>query len=186
VFERMGCRVEDAAPDLAAADEIFAVLRGLGFVAAYGEMFDREPSVFKDTIAENLAFGRSLTADRIGEARRARTLVMAQMHAFFERYDVLALPVNQVVPFSVDEPYPRAIDGTPMASYMEWMHSCSRITVTGHPAISVPCAFTPDGLPVGLQLVGRYRDDWGLLQIASAFEQATRAGMRRPPAAAAV
>jgi len=70
-----------------------------------------------------------------------------------------------------------------MNDYMEWMQSCFAITVTGHPAISVPCGFTPDGLPVGVQIVGRYRDELGLLQFAGAFERATRTGERRPAAA---
>ena len=63
------------------------------------------------------------------------------------------------------------------------MRNCYYVTVTGLPAISVPCGFTPEGLPVGVQIVGRYRDDLGVLQLANAFEQATGFGKRRPPIA---
>jgi amidase len=72
----------------------------------------------------------------------------------------------------------------PSATYIDWMKTCYFITVTGHPAISVPCGFTGEGLPVGIQIVGRHRDDFGVLQLAHAFEQATGVGRRRPPLAA--
>ena len=99
-----------------------------------------------------------------------------------DRYEFLNVPVNQVPPFSVDMPYPTEINGVAMDSYIDWMKSCYYITITGHPAISVPCGFTPEGLPVGVQIVGRYRDEFGVLQLAHAFERATQFGKRRPPA----
>ena len=68
----------------------------------------------------------------------------------------------------------REINGTKMESYIDWMGTCSAITVTGSPAISVPCGFTPGGLPVGLQIVGPYRRDFDVLQMAHAFEMAPR------------
>jgi amidase len=72
------------------------------------------------------------------------------------------------------------IDGTPMATYTEWMRSCSRVTVTGLPALSVPCGFTERGLPIGMQLVGRGRGERQLLQLAGAFEDATSYWQRGP------
>ena len=85
----------------------------------------------------------------------------------------------QVPPFDVTEPWVREIEGVVMPSYIDWMKSCYYVSVTGHPAISVPAGFTPEGLPVGLQIVGRHQDDLGVLQLAYAFEQAT--GSRRWP-----
>ena len=184
VFERLGCRVEDATPNLSGADEAFRTLRGVHFVGAYGNLIDRHPDAFKDTIARNVAFGRALSAEQIAVAHRLQAECFARMTAFLERFDALVTPVNQVLPFAVEEPYPTSIDGVPMETYMDWMQSCYTITVTGHPAISVPATFTPDELPVGIQIVGRYRDEWPLLQLAHAFEAATQAGRRRPPAAA--
>jgi amidase len=67
-----------------------------------------------------------------------------------------------------------------METYIDWMKSCYFITVTGLPAISVPCGFTEDGLPVGLQIIGRHQNDFGVLQLAHAFEQATRFWQQAP------
>jgi amidase len=151
------------------------------FANGFGPLLDEHPGMLKDTIVWNIEYGRRLTPADVGRAQMLRTQLFARMQAFMERYEFIVAPVNQVPPFSVDEPYPTEIAGTKMESYLDWMRSCSRITVTGHPAISVPCGFTPDGLPVGVQIVGRYRDELGLLQFAHAFEQLTRTGNRRPP-----
>ena len=107
------------------------------------------------------------------------------MRAFLERYDFLLCPVNQLPPFPVAEEWPREIAGVKMENYLDWMKSCYYITITSHPAISVPAGFTDDdpALPVGLQIVGRYRDDFGVLQLAHAFEQATQFWKRRPAVA---
>ena len=102
------------------------------------------------------------------------------MSAFLERFDVLILPVSQVVPFPVEVDWPRAIDGVPMATYIDWMQSCSLITMTSHPALSLPCGFTPEGLPVGAQIVGRYGGEADLLSFAAAWEAALAISSRRP------
>jgi len=103
------------------------------------------------------------------------------MRKFLEKYDFFICPTNQLPPFSVDEPYPKEIAGTKMGNYLDWMKSCYYITITTHPAISVPAGFTADGLPVGMQIVGRYREDFSVLQLARAFEHATQIWKRRPP-----
>jgi amidase len=105
------------------------------------------------------------------------------MREFMEKYDFLVAPVVQVLPFDVDVPYVTRINDVVLDTYIDWMRSCSYITVTGAPALSVPCGFSRAGLPVGLQIVGRHRDDFGVLQIAHAFEQATGFWKRRPATA---
>jgi amidase len=100
-----------------------------------------------------------------------------------ETHEFLILPVSQVPPFEVNQPYVTEINGIQMETYIDWMKSCYYITVTGHPAISVPAGFTPEGLPVGVQIVGRHQDDFGVLQLAYAFEQATGVWKRRPSVA---
>ncbi len=103
-----------------------------------------------------------------------------RMRTFFETYDVLALPVSQVPPFSADQEYPTRIDGVAQEGYLDWMRSAYLISATGCPAVSVPAGFTAEGWPVGLQLVGPPRGERRLLEIAHAFEQATQVGRRRP------
>ena len=99
-----------------------------------------------------------------------------------ETYEFLILPVNQALPFDVKQRYITEIDGVKMETYIDWMRSCYYISVLGLPAISVPCGFTPDGLPVGVQIVGQHQDDFGVLQLAHAFEQATGFWKQRPAA----
>jgi amidase len=97
-----------------------------------------------------------------------------------EEYEFLILPVNQVLPFDVNERYPVEIAGVKMENYIAWMKSTYYISIVGNPAISVPCAFSDSGLPIGIQIVGRHNDDWGVLQLGYAFEQATNIGERCP------
>jgi amidase len=101
-----------------------------------------------------------------------------------ELHEFMICPVNQVPPFDVQQRYITEINGMKLETYIDWMRSCYFITVTGLPAISVPCGFTPEGLPVGVQIVGRHQDELGVLQLAYAFEQATQCWQQRPPIAA--
>jgi len=179
-FADTGATIEDAEPDLSGADDVFQTQRGIGFIG-FGDLLDTHPGEFKDTIVWNVGVGRALTGSQVGCAVTLRSRIFARMHEFMERYEFLIAPVSQVAPFSVDQPYPTQIAGVRMQNYLDWMRSCYVITVTGHPAISVPCGFTPDGLPVGVQIVGRYRDELNLLKFAHAFEQRTKTNERRPP-----
>jgi amidase len=98
-----------------------------------------------------------------------------------EDYEFLVLPVASVPPFPVRQRWVTEVNGVTMQTYIDWMALCYAITVTGLPAISVPCGFTVDGLPIGIQIVGRHQADFEVLQLAHAFEAATRVGERRPP-----
>ncbi|HEX7558279.1 MAG TPA: amidase [Usitatibacter sp.] len=182
VFESLGCIVEEAHPDLSGADEVFHVLRALGFVMRYGELAKTHRGEIKETVIWNVEEGLKLTPARIAAAMALRSELYRRMREFMERYEFLCLPVNQVPPFPVSQPYVDTINGVKLASYIDWMKSAYYITTTSHPAISVPAGFTGDdpALPVGLQIVGRYRDDFGVLQMAHAFEQETRVGERGP------
>ena len=181
VFEDLGCEVSDAEPDLGDADEVFDVLRALGFLAAHHEKLLSQRELLKDTVVWNIEAGLELTPLRIAHAISARSEIVQRALAFFDRFDALVLPVSQVVPFPVEVDWVREVAGVPMEHYVAWQRTCSRITVTAHPAISLPGGFTAGGLPVGIQIVGRYRDEAGLLRLARAFEAATGFGRARPP-----
>jgi amidase len=137
----------------------------------------------KDDAIWNIEEGVKLSGPQIGRAERKCTELYHRVREFMETYEFLILPVNQVPPFDLKQRHVEEINGVEMATYLDWMKSCYYITVTGHPAISVPCGFTPEGLPVGVQIVGRHQDDWGVLQLAWAFEQATGFWRQRPPMA---
>jgi amidase len=182
-FDALGCRTEEAMADLSDADEVFRVHRALIFTTQYAELLKTRRDQLKNTVIWNIEQGLKLTAEQIGAAELKRTQLFQRVHGFFERYEFLVLPTAQVPPFPVERHWVEEIGGVRMADYLEWMKSCYLITATGHPAISVPCGFTPEGLPVGLQIVGRFRDDFGLLQLAYAFQQATSFWKQRPPLA---
>ena len=183
IFKALGCIVEDAEPDLSPATEAFHTLRALGFLDRL-PLYKKHRDKLKDTVIWNIEAGLKLTGEQIARGNELRTQVFQRMRTFLEKYDFLLCPVNQVVPFPVDEPYPTEIAGVKLDNYIDWMKSCYYITTTSHPAVSVPAGFTPEGLPVGLQIVGRYRDDFGVLQLAHAFEGATQHWKRKPQEAA--
>ena len=169
-FISHGCVVDEAFPDLTGASAIFQTLRAVVFERGLGQLYDDRGAELKDTVRWNVELARTLTAADVGRAVRERSLLQQRVHAFFERFDVLALPTVQVVPFPVEFDWVREIDGVPMTNYLEWMRSCTDITVTGCPAMSVPGGYTASGLPVGLQLVARPGAELLLLQVAHALD----------------
>jgi amidase len=180
-FAVLGCQIEDGQPDFAEARQVFQVQRALNFATRYGPLLERHRDKIKDTVIWNIEEGLKLTAREIGDADQQRTRLYHRVREFMERHEFLLLPAAQVPPFEVTQPYVTEINGVRLPTYIDWMRVCSDITVTGLPAISVPAGFTDDGLPVGLQIVGRHQDDWGVLQLAHAFEQATGFHRRLPP-----
>ena len=174
VLESMGCIVEDAEPDLSGADEVFVTLRANSFAMRFKELLEKRRGEIKDTVIGNIEKGLALSGPDVGRAIARRTSIFRRMSSFMERYEFLCLPVSQVPPFPATAPYVTAIDGVRLSTYIDWMKSCYHITCTSHPAISVPAGFTGDDkpLPVGMQVVGRFRDDFGVLQMAHAFERA--------------
>ena len=183
LFESLGCIVEDAAPDFSGAKEAFETLRAVAFAGKYAALLKTHRRLLKDTVIWNIEQGLALDGAKIARAEALRSALFDRMRAFLARYAFLLGPVNQLPPFAVDEPYPRRIAGARMGNYLDWMKSCYYVTITSHPAISVPAGFTGDSppLPVGLQIVGRYGDDFGVLQLAHAFEKETQLWRRRPP-----
>ena len=146
--------------------------------------------LLKDTLIWNIEYGLGLTAAQIAGALRRRSVIFGRMKAFLGDYDVLATPTVQVPPFPVEREWVTSINGVRQATYIDWLRTCSRITVTAHPAVSVPVGLTagvsPAGLPagrlpVGLQLVDRYGSDDQLLAIAGAIGQAIMPDPARPP-----
>jgi amidase len=174
-LEAAGCAVLDAAPDLSGADEVFGILRAAR-MAGMAPLLRTHREQIKATVVGNIEQGLALSGAQIAAARSAQAEIISRFAAFLRdgRYDALALPTAQVLPFDVHTEWVREIDGQPMASYIDWLRSCSRITVTAHPAVSIPAGWATPGpgapaLPVGLQLAGHYGGDRRLLEIAAAL-----------------
>jgi len=179
-FASIGCQVEDGEPDLRDADEIFQVLRAWSYAQTRGEDYKRHRDLIKDTVVWNIEQGLKLSSADVERAEAKRTQLVQRVIEFMQRYEFLVLPVSQVPPFPVEVDWVREINGIGMETYIDWMGTCYAITVTELPAISVPCGFTNDGLPIGLQIVGRHQREFDVLQLAFAFEQATQYGKTRP------
>jgi amidase len=174
VLTDAGAAVAAAHPVLTEADDTFRTLRAWHLHAKLGSLLAEHPEGFKQSLADNIRLGETLTGADVARAYTQRTALSERMRAFFSPddggYDVLVLPVSQVPPFPADQEFPTAINGRPMATYLDWMRSSYLITVTGCPAISVPFGHTSDGLPVGLQLVAAHGRDRFLLEVSAALE----------------
>lgn len=180
-FEDLGCIVEEATPDFTDAEEIFLTLRANSFAIGHYEKLEKHRDKIKDTVIWNTEEGLKLSALDVSKAEVKRMQLFQRMHDFMQEYEFLLCPVNQVPPFNIEVEYPTEINGVQMDNYIAWMKSAYYITNTSAPAISVPAGFTPEGLPVGIQIVGRFKDDFSVLQMAKAFESATEVWKRRPP-----
>lgn len=178
VLKSIGCEVDNAHPEMPEVYDTNRTLRGLIFAYQLAQMTGDQRRQIKESVRWDAAQGEKLTALDIAMAETKRAKICQNVYRFLEKYEFLVLPVTQVAPFPVEMEYPTEINGKKLRSYLEWMEIVYAITLTGLPAISVPCAFTAAGMPVGLQIVGRRNDDLGVLQLAHAFEQA--AGVPKP------
>ena len=179
-FESLGCLVEQAEPDFAPAETAFRVLRALSSANAYGAQLQDHPDAFKDTLKGEIEEGLQLTGMDVARAETAHGQIWRSFQVFLEKYEYFVLPTTQSPPFDADTPYPTEIAGVKFTGYIDWMKSCWYISATGNPAASVPGGFSAEGLPVGVQIVGRNREDFSVLQMAHAFELATGFGKKRP------
>ena len=169
-FQEIGCEVTNDCPDLAGANDAFHILRASSFARRHGAGVRRNPRDYKQTIVWNVEAGLALTNADVQRGLQRQADLIERFRVFFKRYDFLVTPVVQVPPFDAALEYVTEINGQPMQTYIEWMQSCSVFSVTGLPALSLPAGFTSNGLPIGLQIIGKSRADLAVLQLAKAFE----------------
>jgi amidase len=182
-FETLGFIVEEACPDFGNVDEIFLTLRQWASWNTYKELLHHRRAELKPEAISEIEAGARLSGEDVARALMAQAQLLERLRHFQEKYRFIVCAVNQVAPFAATEHWPQSINGVAMENYIAWMKSTYWISATCRPAISVPAGFTDDGLPVGIQIVGRYRRDYQVLQLAHAFEEATGFGRRRPPEA---
>lgn len=179
-FESLGCIVEQAEPDFAPAEVSFRILRAWTTAASYAKLLHQHPGSFKETLKNEIEQGSKFSGGDIARAEIAHTLMWRSFQAFLDKYEYFILPTSQLPPFSVDTEYPKELAGVQFDNYIDWMKSCWYISATGNPAASVPAGFSHEGLPVGVQIVGRDKQDFAVLQLAHAFEEAAGFSKRRP------
>ena len=182
VFNDLGCKVEEDTPDFQGVKEVALTLRGLRFVSLYQDALDhpRFKSLVNPLVIGNIEQGLKLSIGDVARAERKRSELWPKVKSFFDRHDFLLTPTVPIPPFPAETIYPKEIGGKPMESYIDWVMLTYAITLMGLPAISVPCGWTKQGLPVGLQIVGRRLGEAYLLRAAAAFEDAAPWAGRRP------
>lgn len=180
VLTELGAEVVEVEPDLSGAEEAFRTWRAWLFDLILGRHYDEDRDKLGEDVVWNIEQGRALTGSQLAAAERAWVAVYGRMVEFMREYEFLLAPVVQVLPFDVDKPYPDSVAGEPSTTYLDWMRSCYWISVLGFPAASVPFSFSDDGLPVGLQVIGRHRADWRVLQFCHAIERQTETWRERP------
>ena len=186
VFRSLGARVTTASPSFAELNDIVLGTRGLSMVALHADRLAQWRGAMQKGLVWNIEQGLGLTVQDVGRAEKLRSALWERVRRFMERYDLLILPTVAVPPFPVEQPYPTTINGTPLENYTQWFFLTYAISVTGLPVISVPAGFTRDGLPVGIQIVGRRRHEAAVLAAAAAFETAAPWAERIPPVVAGV
>ena len=168
----LDCAVEGEAPDFSGALDCFEVLRALMFAGVRGELLAAERDRINPDIVWNIEKGLTLSGAEIIAAQRVRDALFHRVARFFDDFNLLACPTVAVPPFPVEHRFPTEIAGEKLTTYIDWMFLTFVITLTGCPAISLPCGLTNDGLPIGLQLVGRPHSDADLLGMARLLEEA--------------
>ena len=170
-LEALGAEVVETHPDLKDGPEIFQTIRAAMYASGMAELIEQHRDLIKPEVIWNAEKGLALAPEEIARATVARGALYQRTVSFFDDFDLLVAPMTQVSPFDVDIRYVTEIEGTELETYVDWIALPSIVTLTACPALSLPCGFTGDGLPVGLQLIAPPRRDADLLSMAAAVEQ---------------
>ena len=127
---------------------------------------------------------RTIYISSAGRMFVRKTRLFERMREFMQRYAFYVLPTTQVMPFDAALRAPADVLGVESTTYIDWMRVCWLLSSTEAPILSVPCGFSEAGLPIGMQIVGRHRDDWGVLQFGHAYEVAAGRRWTPPPVVA--
>jgi amidase len=185
IFEQLGCIVEEAQPNYPIDKVWRAWLRlrawhSSGPILAYYDDPAKRALMKPEAIFE-VESGKGLSAFDVTAASLVRSEWYHAVRHLFEQYDYVIVPTAQLFPFDVEIPWPREIAGRPMETYHEWMKCALIVAMSGCPALAVPAGFSRDGLPIGIQIVGRHHADVACLQLAFAYDAATNWATRCPP-----
>jgi Asp-tRNA(Asn)/Glu-tRNA(Gln) amidotransferase A subunit family amidase len=171
LFRSVFAQAEDATPDCSGADEAFEVLRAVGFLASHLEKVRTRPQDCGPNIHANVEEGLRYTAQDVAVAEVRQTALYRRWLTFFERFDAILSPSITISPRPWSELYPAEIDGKPTRTYFHWLALAYVVTLTGHPAVSLPVGLDARAMPFGLQIVGRRGGDAAVLAVAAELER---------------
>lgn len=171
-----------AAPDFGEADRCFEVIRAVQFLGQHQATYARDPGLLGPNVRANYEQGAAMSLADFAWAHMEETRIYRRVQRFFEEFDVLISPTVPISPFPWEQLYLAEMNGQPLRTYFHWLALTYGITLTGHPAISIPCGVDERGMPFGLQIVGPHKGDRFVLGVAHALEQALarRAELSRP------
>ncbi|MBT6273766.1 MAG: amidase [Chromatiales bacterium] len=169
-FASLGTEVTTDAPDFTGAVDGFQTLRALLIASMMGPLLDEHRERIAPEIIGNIERGLNLGVDEILKAERDRAELVRRMERFFDSHDCLVCPAASITPFPVEQRYVEEIDGQPCQTYIDWFSITFAITMTGCPSLSLPCGLSDDGLPIGMQLIGKPRGERALLRAAHQLE----------------
>jgi amidase len=181
VFRSIGAKLERASPDFSAVKEIVRGTRAVTMVALQADKWPGWREQLQKDLVRDIDQALTRTARDVARSEMLRSALWHRVREFMASRDLLVLPTVAVPPFPVEQPYPPEVNGKILDDYTEWFYLTYAITLTGLPAISVPCGFTRSGLPVGLQIVGRRRQEVAVLRAAAALEAVAPWGSSIPP-----
>lgn len=177
---RDGCVVEEKHPDLRDAGSTFLTLRGAVYIARIAPLLQQHRALLKPEVIENTEFGLGLTLPEVVAAEIRQGEIARRVADFLEDYDALICPAVLCPPFDVNTRYPASWDGVAFDGYMGWLVLTYALTVTTCPIMALPCGFTREGLPVGLQVVGKPRGEAALFSLAAYMEALLGVAGRTP------
>jgi amidase len=181
IFESLGCEVVFADPDLADAEDVFRMERAWMIGTLFDQLDAEQQSFLKPEILDEYRLHRSMSAADLGQMFVRKTALFQRMRAFMNEHAFYVLPATQMHPFDAALRWPASFMNQTYTRYIDWMRICWYLSSTESPVLAVPCGFSASGLPIGMQIVGRYRDDWGVLQLGHAYERAAAHSLRLPP-----
>jgi amidase len=184
-FTDLGCEVEEVVPDFDPAElwETWLTLRAW-IIGNYLGPYFADPALrplMKEPAQWEVQQSFGLGSDEVFAASMSRTRWHGAVNDFFQRYDFAIAPTAQVFPFDVTKPYPTVVGGRTMATYHQWMGIVLPWSLAGTPVMNLPVGFSTDGLPMGVQLIGKRQSDLAVIRMARAYEEATGWVQSYPP-----
>jgi len=170
-FDGLGAEITGDIPEFTGVLEAFQTLRAVLFATLMAPILEQHRDRIAPEIVGNIERGLNLEPAQIFDAERARAELYRNMVSFFETHDLLICPAASVAPFPVEQRYVTEINGKPCETYIDWFSITFALTMTACPTLSLPCGFTAEGLPVGIQIVGKPRGEAALLRAAHHLEQ---------------